>query len=142
MNGHPSTAEITDSTVTAKASQPTALIVDDNWHNRLVSRMVLENAGYKVVEATHGGEALLLLAEQLFDLMVLDLLMPVMGGEEVLKFVRMYDVYQKMPIIVTTAYEEAITERITSLTPYVLQRPVSVYELTTLAYQFRTTAQH
>src|SRR5262249_14855045 len=60
----------------------TILLVEDEEEVRLLARLVLEASGYKVVETSHGGEAVRL-AERYpgpIDLLVSDVVMPEMGG--------------------------------------------------------------
>lgn len=66
----------------------TILLIDDD---ELLCEMLasyLELAGYRVVQAANGNEGLARLAEQQFDLILLDLLMPVMDG---IRFLRLLD---------------------------------------------------
>ena len=58
------------------------LVVDDNADNRLVSRRLLEQAGFRVLEATDGQEAVDLCAARRPSLILMDLRMPVMDGME------------------------------------------------------------
>jgi DNA-binding response OmpR family regulator len=59
------------------------LIVDDEAAIRLTMDMLLRRHGYTVVTATSGEEALALIAQQPFDLLLLDLKMPGLSGLEV-----------------------------------------------------------
>jgi CheY-like chemotaxis protein len=60
------------------------LVVDDEKSVRQVARRILQEAGYRVIEARHGGEALTMLGlDTPVDLMIADLKMPVMEGDEV-----------------------------------------------------------
>ncbi|GAB3252079.1 response regulator [Chitinimonas naiadis] len=65
------------------AIPPCVLIVDDDDTNRRVARLLLQRAGYWVSEAASGREALELLANQPFAMVLLDLSMPGMGGLDV-----------------------------------------------------------
>jgi CheY-like chemotaxis protein len=59
------------------------LLVDDEPEIRVLTRMMLEKAGYSVVEAVDGAEALEKLKVEAIDLVLLDIMMPGMkGGEE------------------------------------------------------------
>ena len=58
----------------------TILVVDDESSMRFLLRMILESAGYEVVEAPHGAAALERAKESPPDLVVTDLMMPVMNG--------------------------------------------------------------
>ncbi len=77
------------------------LLVDDSAFARKRVRRLLERAGYDVVEAEDGATALRLLAEDIPDLIVMDLLMPEMDGMELLGRVR--NSYPALPVLVHTA---------------------------------------
>lgn len=64
------------------------LIADDEAEIREVLRLYLENAGFQVVEAADGQEALDALATQPIDLCLLDIMMPKVNGYEVLRQLR------------------------------------------------------
>ena len=57
------------------------LIVDDEPSIRMVLRAHLNRSGYQVTAAENGAEAVALLRNEAFQLVVSDLKMPVMGGE-------------------------------------------------------------
>jgi len=64
------------------------LVVDDEQHIRKLVRVNLEARGYVVQEAGTGREALALFAQQAFDLIILDLVLPGMSGIEVCTQIR------------------------------------------------------
>lgn len=64
------------------------LLVDDNEVNRIVARCFLEPSGAEVTEADGGEAALAAFAESAFDIVLLDVHMPGMGGEETLHRLR------------------------------------------------------
>ena len=64
------------------------LIADDESDIRSVLRLYMEDAGFEVVEAADGQEALDALAAQQIDLCLLDIMMPVLDGYHVLKRIR------------------------------------------------------
>jgi CheY-like chemotaxis protein len=64
------------------------LIVDDERNVRLNYRVTLETEGFHVVEAPDGTAALSALAETNFDLVILDMRMPEMGGLDLLETMR------------------------------------------------------
>ena len=76
------------------------LIADDEPDIRSVLALYMENAGYEVVEAADGGEALGVLEDQAVDLVLLDIMMPVMDGYHVLKRIRETS---DVPVIVISA---------------------------------------
>ena len=61
-------------------NKPLILIVDDKEENRYLLRLLLEGAGLAVAEATHGGEGLASARQTRPDLVISDILMPVMDG--------------------------------------------------------------
>jgi two-component system phosphate regulon response regulator PhoB len=83
----------------------TILIVDDMMTLRHPIRSVLEREGYAVEEAGDGQEALQKMTESRPDLVLLDLMMPEMGGAEVLRHVKTDAKLRNTPIIILTAAE-------------------------------------
>jgi DNA-binding response OmpR family regulator len=80
------------------------LLVDDESSIRLSNRWVLEKAGYKVVTAEHGFDALLALQTMMPDLIISDLNMPQMSGFEFLSVVRRR--FPEIPVLaVSGAYD-------------------------------------
>lgn len=78
------------------------LVADDEKAIRDGCRRVLVSRGYGVLLAENGREALELLASNPTDILLLDLKMPVMGGEEVLDVVR--EKYPAIPVIIITGH--------------------------------------
>lgn len=78
------------------------LVVDDEPNVRLVFRTTLEAAGYRVAEAADGGAALGRLGRHRFDLVLLDLSMPGLGGMGVLQ--RLRDSGDDVPVVIVTAH--------------------------------------
>ena len=76
------------------------LVADDDKDIRSVLALYLEDAGYEVVEAADGVEALQVLEAQDIDLCLLDIMMPGLDGYQVLKRVRETD---DVPVIVISA---------------------------------------
>jgi len=76
------------------------LVADDEKDIRSVLALYLEDAGFEVVEAADGAEALRVLEEQDIDLCLLDIMMPELDGYQVLKRVREDD---DVPVIVVSA---------------------------------------
>ena len=73
------------------------LIVEDDICIHHIIEELLEKENYKTYHAYSGTEALLLLEKEKFDLILLDLMLPAIGGEEIIKKVR------EIPIIVLSA---------------------------------------
>ena len=76
------------------------LVADDEKDIRSVLALYLEDAGYEVVEAADGAEALRILGERDVDLCLLDIMMPALDGYQVLKHVREDN---DVPVIVVSA---------------------------------------
>src|SRR5262245_21921364 len=81
----------------------TILVVDDEAKLRDMIRLYLEQEGYRVVEAGQGREALYVARVEKPDLIVLDLMMPEMGGYE---FMRAFGKEAETPVIMLTARVE------------------------------------
>jgi len=82
------------------------LVVDDNKVNRLLLGRGLEGQGHRVAFAENGRQALEILHQNEFDLMLLDIQMPEMDGYQVLEKVANDLELRDIPVIVTSALEE------------------------------------
>jgi two-component system sensor histidine kinase/response regulator len=87
-------------------TRSTVLIVDDVTKNLQVVGTILRTAGYAVIAATSGSEALEGLRVQLPDLILLDLMMPVMDGLEVCRRLKAEAATAQIPVIFLTASNE------------------------------------
>ena len=88
------------------------LIVEDILANQEVVRSLLEPAGCTVSAACNGEEALELLEEQYFDVILMDIRMPIMGGIETTEAIRASEgPHQDVPIIALTADASAEEQR-------------------------------
>jgi CheY-like chemotaxis protein len=114
-----------------------ALIVDDNNFNREIFRIALAAAGYQSTEASNGVEALAILETRQFDLAVLDLQMPLVGGATVLKNLRFTPHHAKMVVIVATANPHMAVGEVESLADCVLLKPIDIHEFARLVARFR-----
>jgi PAS domain S-box-containing protein len=80
------------------------LLVDDNAVNRQVVKLFMTQMAPKIVEAANGIEALARLAEQPFDIVLLDVHMPVMDGKEAIRRIRTSgQPWKDIPVIALTA---------------------------------------
>jgi two-component system, OmpR family, phosphate regulon sensor histidine kinase PhoR len=80
----------------------TILVADDERAIREGCHRVLASGGYKVLAAENGRIALDILSQNAVDILLLDLKMPVMGGEEVLEIVRKQHAH--IPVIIITGH--------------------------------------
>ena len=79
------------------------LIVDDDPSIRFMLRLIFERAGYEVLEAEHGRAALERLKESRPDVVVTDLMMPVMDGLRLIRRLRSQPDTSTIPIVVVSA---------------------------------------
>jgi CheY-like chemotaxis protein len=80
----------------------TILCIDDHWNGLIGRKMLLENNGYEVLEATGGDEGLELFLSHSVDAVVLDYQMPGMNGDVVAA--KMKRVKAHVPIMLLSAY--------------------------------------
>ncbi len=93
----------TDDGAAAVEPAPHLLVVDDIADNRILLRRRFERQGFRVTEADGGLEALRLIEEQTFDLVLLDIMMPDIEGTVVLSEIRSKRSSSTLPVIMVTA---------------------------------------
>jgi len=111
--------------------QPTVLIVEDEMAQREVLGYNLEADGFRVIKAEDGEEALLLVAEEKPDILVLDWMMPNLSGIEVCRRLKSRPETRGIPIIMLSARSEEVDKvrgLETGADDYVV-KPYSVIEL-------------
>ncbi len=79
------------------------LLTDDNAINRQVIKLFLAPQGCDISEATNGKEALDKIASGEFDIVLLDVHMPVMDGKEAIQRLRAIEKWKDLPVIALTA---------------------------------------
>jgi len=82
--------------------QPTVLVIDDEPAHRLMVRVVLGDAGFRVLEADNGSSGLATLRSKPVDVVLLDMRMPGMSGLDVLQ--KMHEEAMTTPVIMLTAF--------------------------------------
>ena len=87
-----------------KLSNINILLAEDNLVNQLVAKELLMSMGANVIIADNGQKALELLDEQLFDVVLMDIQMPVMDGLTATVEIRKKEKYQNLTIIAMTAH--------------------------------------
>lgn len=98
--------ESTETTGAPRKNSAAILIVDDARLNREVLKLALRREGYRIIEADDGRAACELVQSQDIDLILLDLMMPVMDGFEFLEWRRNNPAYQVIPVIVNSALDD------------------------------------
>jgi CheY-like chemotaxis protein len=82
------------------------LVVDDEPDLRFVLRRIFERAGHEVADAGHGAQALECVRGSLPELVVTDMMMPVMDGRELIRRLRADPATAQIPILAVTGNGE------------------------------------
>jgi len=82
---------------------PKILYIEDDLHNRVLVRRVLEAAGFSIIEAENGPVGLQLAQEQAPDLILIDINLPKMDGYEVTRRLKEIKPLARIPIVAMTA---------------------------------------
>ncbi len=109
-------------------SRSSVLVVDDDEAILQLVNDALQDK-YQVSTAADVLQAADLLQEQHFDLLVLDLNMPVMGGEDLLDIFRVHPGFLGMPIVVISAYHDLIQRLANAHVQAILPKPFGVEAL-------------
>jgi CheY-like chemotaxis protein len=114
----------------AQVAPKCVLVVDDDWQTRYALRLALEAAGYGVLEAPNGEEALALLRRGPPPAVILlDMVMPVMNGWEFRQEQVRDPLLAAIPVVVFSAAYEAAPRAASSLgVARVLAKPVECHE--------------
>src|SRR3954452_8217585 len=86
---------------------PYVMVVEDDTDGRDALCAALRKAGYEATGCPDGREALATLLSRTPDLLMLDLMMPVMDGITLLEVIRSYLRVQSMPVIVLTGIPDS-----------------------------------
>jgi CheY-like chemotaxis protein len=81
----------------------TILIVDDEFGIVEALASLLEDEGYRVVTAANGEDGMARLENEQPNLVLIDLMMPVVDGQEMLRIMRSTSAYESIPVIVMSA---------------------------------------
>jgi CheY-like chemotaxis protein len=112
------------------ADDRSVLVVDDDDAIRTLISRVLSRAEYEVAQAANGTEALAKLRTGTYQTVVLDLMMPVMSGFELVEYLGSHDDAGAPCIVVVSAAGERDLQTITSpLVKSVLRKPFDLPEL-------------
>ena len=85
-------------------TRPVILCVDDEENSLLLRKLVLQKAGYEVLTATSGKEALRVTDSRSVDLIVSDQLMPGMSGTELAQHVKAQ--FPRLPVVLISGINE------------------------------------
>ena len=84
-------------------TEKTILVVDDDDMNLRMVEFILSKEPYRILKASSGMEALLILQKEKIDLVLLDIEMPIMSGMQVLEVIRKDENLSNLPVIFLTA---------------------------------------
>ncbi len=92
-------------------TNPSIMVVDDDWMIREIMQAHLENAGYTVYTAHSGENALELAAIHLPDLVILDMRMPGLNGHDVCARLKTASATRNTAVLITTAMDDEESRR-------------------------------
>ncbi|MBF0132395.1 MAG: response regulator [Magnetococcales bacterium] len=87
-------------------NKPFILIVDDEFLQRLPMTEALRHGGFRVAEAEDGAQAWELIQKETPDLVLLDVVMPVMDGFDLCLKIRQEEQFQHLPVVLATALDD------------------------------------
>jgi two-component system phosphate regulon response regulator PhoB len=84
----------------------TILLVEDSKFLRMATERILSKAGYRVICAGDGDEALVLAGSNIPDLILLDMLLPKLSGPEVLRSLKKNDRTAHIPVVILSSLSQ------------------------------------
>jgi CheY-like chemotaxis protein len=90
----------------------TILLVEDSRFLRLMNQRALVKAGYSVVTADDGEEAVRTALEKVPDLIILDMLLPKLSGPQVLRSLRNSELTTRVPVVVLSSLPQSNERRL------------------------------
>lgn len=90
------------------------LIIDDSRFLRLANERALTKVGHNVITASDGEEGLRLARERMPDLVILDMMLPKLSGQQVLHALRGDPSTSAMPVMVLTSLPQSNEEKLMS----------------------------
>ncbi|RUM56390.1 MAG: response regulator [Nautilia sp.] len=113
------------------------LIVDDDMINRKLLSVIIKKSGdYEVIEAENGLEALNIIKNEPIDMILLDIIMPVMDGIDLLKIIKDDSNYQNIPVSILTTDDTRKPEVLSLGANSVLIKPIKETEIKDLLEKY------
>jgi len=113
------------------------LIVDDDMINRKLLSVIIKKSGdYEVIEAENGLEALNIIKNEPIDMILLDIIMPVMDGIDLLKIIKDDSNYQNIPVSILTTDDTRKPEVLSLGANSVLIKPIKEAEIKDLLEKY------
>lgn len=104
----------------------TILVVDDEFYTAEILTFVLEGEGYRVLTAVNGRDGLDKLKLSPIDLVILDIMMPIMNGAEMARAMQADPVLAGVPILVTSALSESVVKGMVGRYQGFLRKPFQI----------------
>jgi len=107
----------------------TILVVDDEFGNAEVLSVILEEAGYRVYQASNGAEGLRRANELRPDIVLADFMMPVMNGADMAKALRAGPDGHRLKIVMNSSLAESVIRKHFDGYDAFMQKPFDVEKL-------------
>jgi len=113
------------------------LVVEDFEDSRFMMRQLLELAGYRVVEATDGEEAIKLAVAEQPELILMDLSLPKLDGLAATRMIRQQDGLGQVPIVAVSAHDSpgSRSEALAAGCDEYVTKPIDFDQLSTLLHR-------
>ncbi|MEK6334030.1 MAG: response regulator [Acidobacteriota bacterium] len=113
------------------------LVVEDFEDSRFMMRQLLELAGYRVVEATDGEEAIKLAVAEHPELILMDLSLPKLDGLAATRRIRQVDGMGQVPIVAVSAHDSpgSRSEALAAGCDEYVTKPIDFDQLSTLLHR-------
>jgi len=98
---------VSDGSVGARGQGALVLLVEDNEINQMIAEELLKDAGYEVDIANNGQEAVQMVKQKNYDLVLMDIQMPVVDGLTATREIRATGMFDNLPIIAMSAHAMA-----------------------------------
>jgi|SRR5216684_148791 len=115
--------------ISATIGERRVLLVEDDRAVQRYLQVILQRAGYEVICAADGLEAMKIALSQSIDAVVTDAIMPHFSGQEFCRFLRSYPTLSTLPVILLSAFENKTATEGDDLADVCLTKPVEPEEL-------------
>lgn len=113
------------------------LVVDDDTINRKLLNVLIKKMGdFTIIEAENGMEALNIIKNEPIDMVLLDIIMPVMDGVDLLKILKNDETFKNIPVAILTTDDTRIHEVLSLGAVQVLIKPIKEPELRNLIMSY------
>ena len=85
--------------------KPRILIAEDFEDNRIALKLILNHAGFDVIEACDGRQAVEAVHREKPDLVLMDVTLPIIDGLQATREIRAHEEFQRLPIIIVSAHD-------------------------------------